>query len=42
MPFADAYAIAGVLEATGRTIPRLIWVDAFAADVESASLDGLF
>lgn len=42
MPLADALAIVGILEATGRTVPRLVWVDAFAADVENATLDGLF
>jgi hypothetical protein len=41
-PFAKVLAIADILEATGRTIHRNVWVDAYAADAESALLDGLF
>lgn len=40
--FAKVLAIADILEATGRTIPRNVWVDVYAAAAQSASLDGLF
>jgi hypothetical protein len=42
LPLADTLAVAEILELTGRTIPRHVWVDAFDADVEAATLDGLF
>lgn len=42
MPFADVRAIADILEATGRTIPRNVWVDHFVAQAEDAALDSLF
>lgn len=37
---AEAWEIAGILEATGRTIPRRKWVDEFREEDEAKSTLG--